>query len=75
MLGRILLDRVARWLVDRPDGRGNALAVKKMRVANALGAVWRPGRGPVQVELAGLRMVVAGPSVIGGRQCPVAMSS
>jgi len=73
--GRILLDGVARWLVDRPDCTGNALAVKKMRVANALGAVWRPGRGPVQVELVGLRMVVAGPSVIGGRQCPVAMSS
>ena len=73
--GRILLDGVARWLVDRPDGRGNALAVKKMRVANALGSVWRPGRGPGQVELVGLRMVVAGLSVIGGRQCPVAMSS
>jgi energy-coupling factor transporter ATP-binding protein EcfA2 len=73
--GRILLDGAARWLVDRPDGGGNALAVRKMRVANALGSVWRPGRGPVQVELVGLRMVVAGLSVIGGRQCPVAMSS
>ena len=73
--GRILPDGVARWLVDRPDGRGNALAVKKMRAANALGSVWRPGRGPVQVEVVGLRMVVAGPSVIGGRQCPVAMSN
>ena len=73
--GRILLDGVARWLVDRPDGGGNAVAVRKTRVADALGSVWRRGRGPVQVELKGLRMVVAGLSVIGGRQCPVAISS
>jgi energy-coupling factor transporter ATP-binding protein EcfA2 len=72
--GRILLDGVARWLVDRPDGRGNALAVRKMRVANALGSMWRR-RGPGQVEIVGLRTVVAGLSVIGGRQWPVAMSS
>ncbi len=72
--GRIMLDGVARWLVDRPDGGGNALAVRKMRVANALGSMWRR-RGPGQVEIVGLRTVVAGLSVIGGRQCPVAMSS
>ena len=71
---RIMLDGVARWLVDRPDGGGNALAVRKMRVANALGSISRR-RGPGQVEIAGLRTVVAGLSVIGGRQCPVAMSS
>ena len=71
---RIMLDGVARWLVDRPDGGGNALAVRKMRVANALGSMWRR-RGPGQVEIVGLRTVVAGLSVIGGRQCPVAMSS
>lgn len=72
--GRIMLDGAARWLVDRPDGGGNALAVRKMRVANALGSMWRR-RGPGQVEIVGLRTVVAGLSVIGGRQCPVAMSS
>jgi ABC-type taurine transport system ATPase subunit len=72
--GRIMLDGVARWLVDRPDGGGNALAVRKMRVANALGSMWRR-RGPGQVEIVGLRTVVAGLSVIGGRQCPVAMSN
>ena len=47
--GRIMLDEVGRWLVDRPDGAGNALAVRKMRVANALGSMWRrrgPGRLP-----------------------------
>jgi len=72
--GRIMLDGAARWLVDRPDGGGNALAVRKMRVANALGSMWRR-REPGQVEIVGLRTVVAGLSVIGGRQCPVAMSS
>lgn len=30
--GRILLDGVARWLVDRPDGGGNAVAVRKARI-------------------------------------------
>ena len=72
--GRIMLDGVARWLVDRPDGGGNALAGRKMRVANALGSMWRR-RGPGQVEIVGLRTVVAGLSVIGGRQCLVAMSN
>jgi ABC-type cobalamin/Fe3+-siderophores transport system ATPase subunit len=72
--GQIMLDGVARWLVDRPDGGSNALAVRKMRVAKALGSVWRR-RGPGQVEIVGLCMIVAGLSVIGGRQCPVAMSS